>query len=78
MRIKDALLEYKQYLIVEKGRSKNTVNSYLSDLRLFQRFLKEQYNISNIDDVTTSQIEDYLKVIHQNTTNRTITRKIVS
>lgn len=78
MKIKDALLEYKQYLIVEKGRSKNTINSYLSDLKLFEKYLKDAHDILDIESVSTSHIEAYLKSIHHKASNRTITRKIVS
>lgn len=40
MKLKDAIEEYRLYLNVEKNASRNTIESYLSDLSNFQSYLK--------------------------------------
>ena len=45
MLLKDEIEEYKQYLIVEKGLSKNTINAYIKDLNQFSRYLKQYISI---------------------------------
>lgn len=44
-----------------KELSKKTLNSYESTLQLFLKYLKEEYMINRIQDVTYEQIDSYLK-----------------
>lgn len=44
-----------------KDLSKKTLNSYESTLQLFFKYLKEEYMINRIQDVTYEQVNSYLK-----------------
>lgn len=44
-----------------KELSKKTLNSYESTLRLFFKYLKEEYMVNRIQDVTYEQVDSYLK-----------------
>lgn len=44
-----------------KELSKKTLNSYESTLQLFFKYLKEEYMINRIQDVTYEQVDSYLK-----------------
>ena len=44
-----------------KELSKKTLNSYESTLQLFFKYLKEEYIINRIQDVTYEQVDSYLK-----------------
>lgn len=78
MRNKDALKEYKQYLIVEKGSSKNTILAYMRDLLEYTNFLGSQRNITEIEETTIQDVEVYIKSMHNQVSSRTISRRIVS
>lgn len=78
MLIRDALSEYKQYLIVEKGLSKNTIYSYLRDLISFSNFIGENYGITKIEDIDKEHIRLYLKELSKTNCSNSISRKLVS
>ena len=61
MLIKDALNEYKQYLIVEKGLSKNTIYAYFRDLVEFSNYIIETHQITKIEDIDKEHIRLFLK-----------------
>ena len=78
MLIKDALSEYKQYLIVEKGLSKKTIYSYLRDLIAFSNFIGEEYEINQIENINKEHIHLYLKELSKTNCTNSISRKLVS
>ncbi len=61
----DALLDvFYQFLLLERGLSRNTVAAYASDLMKFQAYLKKK-GIKDIQVVTTEDIENFLYTLAQ-------------
>lgn len=75
---KDALNEYKQYLIVEKGLSKNTILAYMRDLTDYTKFLMVERNDIHIKETVIEDVEMYIKSLRSNMSSRTVSRRIVS
>lgn len=73
----DAINEYKQYLIVEKSVSKNTLISYLRDVIDFVNYLNASMHIDIIEGINESSIQSYLKS-NNKLSKATISRKIVA
>lgn len=68
--------EFKRYLLIDQGKSENTIKSYQLDLNKFILFIEEQ-NISQISEVTQQTIQLFLVSLRQagyasSTTNRII------
>ena len=78
MVIIEAINEYRQYLIVEKGLSKNTVIAYISDLKKFSIYLNDSFQINKIEELSKEHIRLYLKELVKTNTSASITRKLVS
>ncbi len=53
------LSEFKNYLVLEKGLSDNTFNSYISDLKPFFHYI-ESININNLEDIKSKNVEEFL------------------
>lgn len=72
-----ALVEYKQYLIVEKGVSKNTLLGYTRDIQDYIRFL-HTIDIVTIEQTSKSIVEEYIQMLSQHVSRNTVTRRMVS
>lgn len=74
MEIQDTLKDYKMYLIVEKGLSKNTVENYLRDLDDFFVHVRKSHN----KDIDADDINEYLCFLDDHYATTSIQRKIIS
>ena len=78
MEAKEVLEEYKQYLIVEKGLSKNTVSAYDRDLKKFFKYINEKFEIDQVEKIDKEHIRLYLKELGKIQSTNSVSRKIVS
>ncbi|WP_181350006.1 site-specific tyrosine recombinase XerD [Thalassobacillus sp. CUG 92003] len=62
--MRHALEDFYHYLIVERGLSDNTIQSYRRDLNQYQEYLSKQYDLENWDDVTRTHIMQYLHYLN--------------
>ena len=60
MKIEDAIQDFLNYCIFEKGLSDKTKASYQNDLDVYQEFLKKR-NILLVDRIKDTDIKDFLK-----------------
>lgn len=61
MNIYDALNEYKQYLLIEKKVSDNTLKNYMRDLEHFINYIQKQNQVVLIDQIDKDMIRKYLQ-----------------
>lgn len=78
MRLSDGISEYRQYLIVEKGLSKNTISAYISDLKGLFQYINDIHQLNMIEDISKEHIRLYLKKLAKTNTTTSISRKLVS
>jgi len=78
----DAMKYFCDYLAYEKQYSRKTIQSYMSDLMDFERYLKEKQGISQeamINEVTVFHIRNFLHSLYERKLARaTIARKLAS
>ena len=60
MDIEDAIKDFLNYCIFEKGLSDKTKESYHNDLEVYKEFLKKQ-NITKVEHIESNHIKDFLK-----------------
>jgi len=71
--------DFINYLVTEKHYSLNTVTAYTIDLRQFDEYIQEVFDISEAKDVKSDMIRDWIVYLKGNKiTNRSINRKIAS
>lgn len=74
-----AIHSFLNYLALEKKYSQHTTIAYLNDLNSFQEFCNKEYDNQSISKVNYAQIRNWIvTLVHANTSNRTINRKISS
>ncbi len=61
MNIYNALNEYKQYLLIEKNVSNNTLKSYMNDINQFLIYVQNNYQINLINQIDKDMIRKYLR-----------------
>lgn len=60
MNIEDAILDFINYCIFEKGLSDKTKDSYKNDLNIYENFLKEKHK-NKVDQISSDDIKEFLK-----------------
>ena len=70
---------YLNYLTVEKGLSKNTLEAYAHDLRTFIEYLEEKKKVRDFGKVERSHVLDYLVHLHEEgLSGKSVARRLVS
>ena len=76
--MKSLVDEFLNYLVIERGLSKNTISSYGTDLRHFASYL-ESIGITDPDSVKRQDIMDYLlKLKDSKISSNSISRALVA
>lgn len=78
MKCKDAIVEYKQYMIVEKGYSPKTVEGYLRDIKQFSEYMSQKFHIVDLETINKDLVYAYLKSLRKRLSNSSVDRHMVS
>lgn len=78
MKCKDAIVEYKQYMIVEKGYSPKTVEGYLRDIKQFGEYMSQKFHIVDLETINKDLVYAYLKSLRKRLSNSSVDRHMVS
>ena len=74
-KLSDLIVEFLRYLLIDKGYSENTIESYKRDL---DKFLEYNKNTS-IDNISNEDLKKYIKYLNDNNLNeKSIARNISS
>ena len=61
MKIEDAIVDFIQYCLFEKGLTDQTVSSYQNDLDVYLSFLQDK-NVFLVKDINSDHIKEFLKI----------------
>lgn len=75
---KDVFIEYQQYMIVEKGYSRHTIDNYTRDILDFFDYLQKNYQITYIQDINRDHVYFYLKNMHKRLKASSIDRHMIA
>lgn len=73
----EQILEYKTYLLLEKGLSINTIEAYMRDILVFREFILKEYDLTP-DAVQYEQIEHFLAHLYDQGSSSTTHARIIS
>lgn len=77
MNVFDALNEYKQYLLIEKNVSDNTLKNYIRDINQFFDYIENQHHTQSIEEINKDMIRNYLNHF-TNLSSTSLSRKMIS
>jgi len=63
MNINEAIQQFRDYMIVQKGFSPKTITAYSSDLTKFADYLANRDNLSLVENIKTKDIVSYLSFL---------------
>ncbi len=75
MLISDAINDFINYCVFEKGLSNKTKDSYYNDLKIYKEYLEDK-KIFDICDITSDDIKDFLKIRNEDETVSTIAHNL--
>ena len=75
MKIEDAITDFLQYCIFEKGLTNQTIKSYQNDLNIYCHFLKEE-GIEKTNDIHIDNIKNFLKYRNEKDSSSTIAHNL--
>ncbi|MBU1094059.1 MAG: site-specific tyrosine recombinase XerD [Firmicutes bacterium] len=70
--------DFEYYLKNEKGSSKNTIDSYLIDLKQYVLFLETYHQISKPKNIEKKHIEGFLKSTRRKVSSKSLARKLTT
>lgn len=76
--MKYLLKDFEYYLKNERGSSKNTIDSYLTDLRQYVLFLETYHQISKPKYIEKKHIEGFLKSARKKISSKSLARKLTA
>ncbi|MDI6452015.1 site-specific tyrosine recombinase XerD [Peloplasma aerotolerans] len=76
--MKYLLKDFEYYLKNEKGSSKNTIESYLRDLKQYALFLEKYHSITKPRDIEKKHIEGFLKSLKKQVGSKSLARKLTA
>ncbi len=76
--MKYLLKDFEYYLKNEKGSSKNTINSYLTDLNQYGLFLEKYHAITKPKFIDKRHIEGFIRSMKKTVSSKSLARKLTS
>jgi len=76
--MKYLLKDFEYYLKNEKGSSKNTINSYLTDLNQYSVFLEKYHSITKPKFVDKRHIEGFIRSMKKTISSKSLARKLTA
>ena len=75
MKIEDAIVDFIQYCLFEKGLTDQSVSSYQNDLDVYLSFLQDK-NVFLVKDIASDHIKEFLKIRGDNESTSTVAHNL--